>query len=192
MISPVPVGIAKTRVRGYRDLFDYVGVPEKRELSMKKGAIYQRRHRAKMTPEQIAAEKVKNRAYRKAHREKTREWNNKYREENEERERQKRRAYKIRNREKNNESSRRLNVRRSREHKEYFINYKGGVCVQCGYKYTGENAAAFDFHHVNPVEKDTNLRMANSLARLQKEVEKCILLCSNCHRVLHASQELVQ
>lgn len=61
------------------------------------------------------------------------------------------------------------------------IEYKGGKCIRCGYnKYSG----ALEFHHRNPDEKEFNLsQFRNSaLERLIKEVDKCDLLCANCHR----------
>lgn len=34
------------------------------------------------------------------------------------------------------------------------ILYKGGKCAACGIEYNGENGAIFDFHHINPEEKE--------------------------------------
>lgn len=45
-----------------------------------------------------------------------------------------------------------------------------------------------DFHHINPKEKqDLISRLINSVAprKLEKEIKKCIPVCSNCHRKLH-------
>ena len=62
------------------------------------------------------------------------------------------------------------------------IEAKGGKCEHCGYdRYSG----ALEFHHLDPTQKDpTGLRKHNFEA-LMKEVDKCILLCSNCHREEH-------
>jgi predicted HNH restriction endonuclease len=64
------------------------------------------------------------------------------------------------------------------------IEYKGGRCVLCGYK---KCPGALEFHHLDPKTKDKNLKTGNirSWDRIKKELEKCILLCSNCHRELH-------
>ena len=47
---------------------------------------------------------------------------------------------------------------------------------------------ALDFHHVNPEDKKFLINMRN-LARyddkIAKELNKCILLCANCHREIH-------
>lgn len=62
---------------------------------------------------------------------------------------------------------------------------KSNGCAICGYnKYDG----ALDFHHVNPNNKKFNLSInALSLSnkRIINELNKCILLCSNCHREIH-------
>lgn len=78
-------------------------------------------------------------------------------------------------------------------HKRELIEYKGSKCAICGTKYNGKNGAIFDFHHVNPNEKDFNittvLRHYSKIPeRVWKEVDKCILVCSNCHRQLHSDK----
>ena len=48
-----------------------------------------------------------------------------------------------------------------------------------------------DFHHINPSEKEYNIS-DNSHAKFEtllKEIEKCIPLCSNCHREFHYLNE---
>lgn len=47
--------------------------------------------------------------------------------------------------------------------------------------------SAFDFHHIDPTtkEKDPGLMMTHSDEVLFKELDKCILLCANCHRIRH-------
>jgi len=62
------------------------------------------------------------------------------------------------------------------------IEYKGGKCSNCGYdKYFG----ALEFHHLDPTKKES-MRRTWSWPRFKKEIDKCILLCSNCHREEHA------
>lgn len=64
------------------------------------------------------------------------------------------------------------------------IQYLGGECEKCGYsKYYG----AMHFHHVDPTTK----RWSWDKLRLRKwsdvidELNKCILLCANCHAETH-------
>ncbi len=70
------------------------------------------------------------------------------------------------------------------DYKEKAIDYKGGSCIKCGYD---KNIFALEFHHLNPNEKEFNpsgmYRRSWEIA--QKELDKCDLLCSNCHREEH-------
>ena len=45
----------------------------------------------------------------------------------------------------------------------------------------------FGLHHVNPDEKEFQFNNLYdvSIEKLKREIEKCILLCSNCHRIEH-------
>ena len=64
------------------------------------------------------------------------------------------------------------------------INYLGGSCVVCGYKrYYG----ALEFHHTDPSKKDVSWRdlRKRSWDRIIIELDKCELLCSNCHKEVH-------
>lgn len=70
--------------------------------------------------------------------------------------------------------------------KSLLVEYKGGKCQICNYN---KCLSALEFHHINPMNKDFNIA-ANSkyrnLTKLKKEVDKCILVCANCHREIHA------
>ena len=71
-----------------------------------------------------------------------------------------------------------------------FCLYKGGCCSKCGFQANEDTIAAFDFHHVNSSEKEytpSDMLMMKK-ERVFKELDKCILLCSNCHRILHHRQ----
>ena len=68
------------------------------------------------------------------------------------------------------------------------IEYKGGKCEKCGYN---KCDAALQFHHKNPEEKDFAISTINlntetiTMSDLYKEVDKCALLCANCHAEEH-------
>jgi predicted HNH restriction endonuclease len=67
----------------------------------------------------------------------------------------------------------------------------GAKCSICGYS---KCAAALDFHHINPEEKEREISVHGctfSKAKLLEEAKKCILICSNCHREVHDSQRRV-
>ena len=73
--------------------------------------------------------------------------------------------------------------------KEELIAYKGGKCEICGYDIC---IAALDFHHINPEEKDfaiSNSNIYKNIEALKQEVDKCMLVCANCHRELHYQQD---
>lgn len=77
-----------------------------------------------------------------------------------------------------------LTIKRQQNLKQEAVNYKGGKCQHCGYdKYIG----ALDFHHTNPSEKDFSFSSYKNyiLESIKKELDKCVLLCSNCHREEH-------
>ena len=62
------------------------------------------------------------------------------------------------------------------------INYKGGKCEKCGYN---KCPTALEFHHIDPINKEfsiSHLPHTRSWARTNKEIDKCKLLCANCHR----------
>src|SRR5271166_3351185 len=69
------------------------------------------------------------------------------------------------------------------------LQYKGGKCVSCGYN---SCPAAMVFHHIDPNEKDFGIaekgRTHSNLDFLKPELDKCILLCSNCHFELHSEE----
>lgn len=77
-----------------------------------------------------------------------------------------------------------LQTDRFREYKKQAVEYKGGKCQKCGYD---KCVAALDFHHINPEEKDPNWRkMRNwTFERIKPELDKCILVCGNCHAEIH-------
>lgn len=64
---------------------------------------------------------------------------------------------------------------------------KGGKCERCGYN---KCEGALQFHHLNPNEKafalsNINISKTVDMNKLLKEVDKCILLCANCHAEEH-------
>lgn len=63
------------------------------------------------------------------------------------------------------------------------IEVMGGVCAICKKKY---HAAVFDFHHLGEKTESPSFMFASSsLESIAKELEGCMLLCANCHRMLH-------
>lgn len=63
------------------------------------------------------------------------------------------------------------------------VEYKGGECEKCGYNRCID---ALEFHHKDSSEKDFTISGKSwSFERLKKEADKCILVCSNCHKEIH-------
>lgn len=73
--------------------------------------------------------------------------------------------------------------KRRKRLKELAVELKGGKCAVCGYnKYKG----ALDFHHLENKSFDMSSQgLTRSWERIKTELEKCILVCANCHREIH-------
>jgi hypothetical protein len=67
--------------------------------------------------------------------------------------------------------------------KERAVAYLGGKCLCCGYN---RSLAALGFHHRDPRQKDFEISSRMSWAAIEPELQKCVLLCSNCHAETHA------
>ena len=83
------------------------------------------------------------------------------------------------------ESKRRASAIRAEAGRAFIMRvktFKG--CYICGYRTCG---AAMDFHHVTS-DKDRGVSSMCSLNRsdIKSEMRKCVVLCSNCHREVHA------
>ena len=65
------------------------------------------------------------------------------------------------------------------------VEYKGGKCEICGYN---KCIQALDFHHTDPTQKDFAISAkgyTRSWDTVKSELDKCKMLCANCHRELH-------
>ena len=66
---------------------------------------------------------------------------------------------------------------RKHELKWKFVQQLGNKCFDCHQSFPLE---VYDFHHLDPTQKEGSV-----LDLKEKELEKCVLLCSNCHRLRH-------
>tara|TARA_Y100000310_G_C20007586_1_gene501398 strand:+ start:67 stop:510 length:444 start_codon:yes stop_codon:yes gene_type:complete len=75
-------------------------------------------------------------------------------------------------------------IERGRKNRLAYIQYKGGKCSNCGYDKCPD---ALEFHHPDPAQKDPTFRSIRywGIKKAQNELDKCILLCCNCHREIH-------
>ena len=75
--------------------------------------------------------------------------------------------------------------KRRKKIREMAVAYKGGRCERCGYNRVIE---VLEFHHRDPSQKDFGISArgyTRSWERVRCELDKCVLLCANCHRELH-------
>ena len=76
-----------------------------------------------------------------------------------------------------------------KENREWFKAYKSDlVCKIC----KENRPATLDFHHVNPCKSNTKVHQlvsdGHTKIRIVKEINKCVVLCSNCHRIHHEKE----
>jgi hypothetical protein len=79
------------------------------------------------------------------------------------------------------------NVKQSRTNtKEKIVYVMGGCCQLCGYN---KAITALELHHLQPLEKELTISHNTNLAwaKIREELPKCILVCANCHREIHAN-----
>ena len=77
-------------------------------------------------------------------------------------------------------------AKRRKKIKAMAVEYRGGRCMICGYSKCVE---ALDFHHIDPKTKSFGLGLGGltrSWERVKNEADKCMLICANCHREVHA------
>lgn len=75
----------------------------------------------------------------------------------------------------------------NQKRKALWIEKKGGKCFDCGGVF---HQCVYDFHHIDGT-KEANPSKALSWKpeRAEKELAKCVLLCSNCHRLRHFAEK---
>ena len=69
--------------------------------------------------------------------------------------------------------------------KELALEYKGSKCSICGYD---KCKGALEFHHLSGNDKEFGISSkgyTRSWKAIREELDKCILVCSNCHREIH-------
>jgi len=70
--------------------------------------------------------------------------------------------------------------------KEQALEYMGNCCKKCGYD---KCKSALEFHHLDETKKDFGISQDGNTRtwdQVKKELDKCVLLCANCHREIHA------
>jgi len=96
--------------------------------------------------------------------------------------------YQVTYRKENKELIQAKATNKRRDRQQQAIERLGNKCNICGHQYPN---CVYDFHHINPEEKEFTIG-ENSLIgkkRYFAEVDKCMLLCANCHRILHRKEK---
>ena len=78
--------------------------------------------------------------------------------------------------------------KRRKKMRSMAIGYKGGKCQLCGYD---KCAQALEFHHLDRNKKDFGVSadgITRAWSKIKSELDKCVMLCANCHREVHADK----
>lgn len=79
-------------------------------------------------------------------------------------------------------------IKTQRKKRVYAIQFYGGKCVRCGYD---KCIDALEFHHKDRTSKKakpTYVIRRWRWTRVKEELDKCDLVCSNCHKEIHFEQ----
>jgi len=98
------------------------------------------------------------------------------------------REYYQRNRKRLLKNQAEKNKRFAENRRKWLVKYKKALkCVRCG----ESHPATLTFHHKDSSDKSFEignaLRLGVSLKRLSAEIEKCEVICANCHAKEHLS-----
>lgn len=78
-------------------------------------------------------------------------------------------------------------VQKRREKMKFMaIQYKDNKCFDCQTSFTEYNV--YEFHHLDPQQKDFGIGSnghTRSWDKVKQELDKCVMLCANCHRKRH-------
>lgn len=79
-------------------------------------------------------------------------------------------------------------MRRRDKRKTVLVENFGDKCHDCGGTFPH---CCYDFHHINPEEKKFEIapRLDGNLNTIMEEAKKCVMLCSNCHRIRHYKEK---
>lgn len=77
-----------------------------------------------------------------------------------------------------------------KKNRNFLLEIKKLGCSFC----TEKNPVCIDFHHKNEdtkVDGIAIMKKSYGFSKLKTEIEKCILVCANCHRKIHAKQLVI-
>lgn len=74
-------------------------------------------------------------------------------------------------------------TKKNRDNKAYWVQEKGGKCADCQERYP---QCVYQFHHVDGTKEANPSTVMNwEFNRAKQEMDKCVLLCANCHMIRH-------
>jgi hypothetical protein len=80
----------------------------------------------------------------------------------------------------------------AKAYKDKWRSFKATLaCIKCGQNHP----ATFDFHHIDSSTKEESVNKLiknRAFKRAMEEVQKCVVLCANCHRIHHHDERLVK
>jgi len=127
----------------------------------------------------------KRRAYNEKNKLRVKEWNHNWYVEHREQQLEYAKRYAAQRKDENNAKYR----KRRQMLKQMSVDYLGGSCAACGFC---EHISALEFHHVDPGQKEIGIsvlldekRKKRNIEEIKSELDKCIVLCRNCHARLH-------
>jgi len=90
------------------------------------------------------------------------------------------------------EYNRNYNNKMRMEKKKKIIDHMGNQCWKCGAK--NLPICVWQWHHLNPEDKEIALSqlLNKSFEKILSESEKCVLVCSNCHKTIHYGEEKLE
>lgn len=105
--------------------------------------------------------------------------------------RRKNQLYYVDNKDKINKNKRSYKKKRMVEYQDIMRELKQEPCLFCGKTY---HFSAMDYHHKDPKEKYKDIAVLvkgmAAMKTIKAEIEKCVLVCSNCHRTHHYFEKL--
>ena len=108
--------------------------------------------------------------------------------ENKERMRELRKKWYDKNKQSERDKAKVRQKKRRQDFNDWYYEYKSTLsCIKCGFSHP----AALDFHHREKSEKEfdpSRMRDYTNKKKFLIEIEKCDVLCANCHRILHYNE----
>ena len=90
----------------------------------------------------------------------------------------------------NKENHRNYMMERRDKDKQKLVDHFGDRCDDCGGSFP---VCCYDFHHIDPSTNEFEIApyLGNKYERVFTEAKKCVMICSNCHRIRHYKERQI-